>query len=114
MTATTTMLTQTLTGHSGNWSSGPLSAGAYTEMLLDVIFTQFTVSGFVILSRLDAFGNSTQIWGAARDSTTTDPLSIDFGPCDGYQVSHAWGAQVQVDILTTGDVTGTISLVGKG
>ena len=112
--STSTILSQTLTDQSGNWSSGPLDAGTFTELTLDIKYSALSAYTIATLSRIDTFGNPVELWGAAADSSNLAPLAADIGPCDGYSASRAFGAKIQIDIVTTGTVSGTISLQGKG
>lgn len=111
--STSTVLQQTLTSQSGNWTSGPLSVGSFTELDLDTNFTSLSDYTIITLSRLDAFGNAQELWGAAHNSGAASD-SVDVGPCDAYACSRTFGASVRIDITTTGTVSGTISLQGKG
>lgn len=112
--STTTITTQTFTGEQGNWSSSVFNAGTYTELILDAVFTSLTDNAIIELNRIDPLNNSVTIWSAARNSETNDLLAIDIGPCDGYEVSHAFGDQIQVVITTTGTYSGSLCLQGKG
>lgn len=105
---------ETITNHSGNWSSGPLAAGTFDTLIFDVVLSSLSDRTTITLSRLDAFNNPTQMWGASEAAPGPAAESVDIGPCDGYACSRAWGADVQIDILTTGTFSGTISLQGRG
>ncbi len=112
--ATATLLTQTFTGQSGNWSSSVLNAGTYTELLFDFQLTLLSATGIIVLNRINPLGDSFQVWGANLNSTTTWPYTTDVGPCDGYEVSHAFGDQIQIVLTTTGTYTGSLCIQGKG
>lgn len=112
--ATATLLAQTFSNQSGDWSSEVINAGAYTELILDAQFFSLSANATIVLNRIDPLGNAVEIWGAARTGSTTDMLAIDIGPVDGYAVSHAFGDQVQVVITTTGTYNGFVCLQGKG
>lgn len=112
--ASSTLINETLTNQSGNWSSGPIAAGTFDTLILDIILTSLTGGDDTIMaiSRADAFGNLTQMWGAATNGPINE--SVDIGPCDAYAVSRAWAGNVQIDITSTGTYSGTISLLGRG
>src|ERR1700692_495689 len=97
--SSSTLINTTLTDQSGNWSSGPIAAGTFDTLILDIIVTGLTERAAMMISRADAFGNLTQMWGAATNGPD-DNESVDIGPCDAYQVSRAWAGNVQVDIVT--------------
>lgn len=111
---TTTITTQTYTAQTGDWSSTVFDAGTYTELIFDFQLTSLSADGIIVLNRIDPLGNSYQIWGASLNSTTTWPYTPDIGPCDGYEVSHAFGDQVQIVLTTTGTYSGALCLQGKG
>lgn len=107
-----TLINQELTNIVGNWSSGPIAAGAYDTLVLDIILTEATEATTMMISRLDAFNNPSMLWGASTVGPTNQ--SIDIGPCDAYEVSRAWAGNVQVDILNPGTIAGTVSLMARG
>lgn len=111
--ATSVVLQQTLTNQQGNWSSGPLTVGTFTELDLDTNFTALSDYTIVTLSRLDAFSNPQELWGAAHDAGTASD-SVDVGACDAYACSRTFGNTVRIDIQTSGTISGTLSLQGKG
>ncbi|MGA8762340.1 MAG: hypothetical protein WB562_05570 [Candidatus Sulfotelmatobacter sp.] len=110
--ASSTIHSETITDHSGDWSSGPLAAGTFDTLILDINLTALTETATLMISRLDAFNNLTQMWSAATNGPVSE--SVDIGPCDAYAVSRAWAGNVQVDIVTEGTYSGTVSLLGRG
>lgn len=114
MTATATITTQTFTNQQGNWESTILSVGAYTELLFDFQLTALSTTGTIVLNRINPLNQSVQLWGADLNSETTWLYATDIGPCDAYEVSHAFGDQIQVVLTTTGTYTGTLCIQAKG
>lgn len=112
--STSTILQETLTSQQGNWASDVLDASTFTELAIDVNYTALTAQTIITLSRIDAFSNATELWGAECDPSNIVPISGDIGPCDSYSASRAFGAKIQVNVITTGTVSGTISVQGKG
>lgn len=112
--STSTLLTQTFTGQSGDWSSSVIDAGAYTELIFDFQLTSLDSTGNIALNRINPLGTSFEIWSANLNSETTFPYATDIGPCDGYAVSHAFGDQIQVVLTTTGTYSGSLCIQGKG
>lgn len=110
--ASSTLINQTLTNQSGNWSSGLIAAGTFDTLILDINLSSLTESAVLMISRLDAFNNLTQMWSAATNGPVSE--SVDIGPCDAYAVSRAWAGNVQVDIVSQGTYSGTVSLLGRG
>ena len=112
--SSSTIHSETITAHSGNWSSGPLDASTFDTLILDIALSTFTDETTLIMSRIDAIGNLLQMWGAAEAAPGPVAESVDIGPCDSYAVSRAWAGNVQIDITTTGTFSGTVSLMGRG
>jgi hypothetical protein len=117
-TTCTSVLMTTLTNHSGNWTSGPLDVGNYSEMTLDFYFTELTASGQFQLNRLDQFGNAVTLWGAneGEDGVTSPTASenVDIGQSFSFTCTRTFGNSIRLDYITTGTFSGTISLLGKG
>jgi len=112
--STATLLTQTFDAQQGNWSSSVLNAGTYTELIFDFQLTSMTSTGTIALNRINPLGVSVPLWQAALDSNTTWPYNTDIGTSDGYAVSHAFGDQIQVVLVTDGTYSGSLCLQAKG
>jgi len=113
-TSCSTVLNQTFTAHSGNWSSGSLTVGTFYELAFDFNLSAISAHLLIIVSRVDAAGGLTQLWGASEDPPAPIQESPDFGPSFAYACSRTFGNTIQVDITTTGTFTGTLSIQGKG
>ncbi len=112
--AGSTIHSETITDKTGNWTSGLLDASTFDTLILDINLSSLSDRTTLMISRADAFGNLTQMWGAAENGPGPTSDSVDIGPCDAYQVSRAWAGSVQIDIITTGTFSGTVSLMGRG
>lgn len=112
--SSSTIHSETITSHSGDWSSGPFAAGTFDTLILDVALSSLSDQTLIMISRIDAFGNLSMLWGAEEAAPGPIAESVDIGPCDGYSSSRAWAGDVQVDINTTGTFSGTVSLMGRG
>lgn len=112
--SSSTLHSETITNHSGDWSSGPLAAGTFDTLIFDVALSSLSDRTTIILSRIDAIGNLFEMWSAAEAAPGPATESVDIGPCDAYAVSRAWAGNVQIDITTTGTFSGTVSLMGRG
>ncbi len=111
--SSSTIHSETITDQSGDWSSGPLAAGTFDTLILDVSLSSLSAQTLIMISRIDAFGNLSMLWGAEEAAPGPIYESIDIGPCDGYASSRAWGGNVQIDINTSGTFSGTVSLMGR-
>ena len=112
-TSCSTVLSQTFTSQSGNWSSGQLTVGSYFELSLDFFLSSSSDALSIIVSRIDTFNNLIEIWGA-NESAGAVVESPDFGPSFAYSCTRTFGDKIQVDITTLGTYTGTLSIQGKG
>ena|SRR5579859_2882283 len=113
-TSCSTVLSQTFTAHSGDWSSGHLTVGDFYEMSLDFNLSALDAHLLIAVSRVDTFGNPILIWGANEDPPAPIQESPDFGPSFAYSCTRTFGNTIQIDITTTGTFTATLSIQGKG
>lgn len=116
-TVVSTLLQEVFSHEVGTYTTVPVSAAAYTELLLDFQLTSISGPGMVTLYRVNAFGDRVSIWDGGLDENVTWPYNIDIGPCDGYQVSHAFGDTILLEVTTVDPgtaYTGKYTLQGKG
>ncbi len=115
MATSATVLNTTLTAAS-TYSSGHLTVGSYTELTYDFHITSLTGTALIIISRVDLFGNLIQIYGSQLPPTAP-PISPDTSDIGGqmFNSGRTFGNTIQVDVtVTSGTISGTISIQGKG